>query len=141
MRLPLFRKKKPFCWVKQHKVMWRLLCDQNIRVDTVEFLRSLNHDAISARDLNLSRASDSAILAEAIKQERIVLTFNSDFGDIRYFPPETHCGVIRLRIYPQDTFSINNILKHVLTVLSPDMIRGKIAVVDRRRIRLRGKVQ
>jgi predicted nuclease of predicted toxin-antitoxin system len=119
--------------------VWRLLCDQNIRTDTVAYLRSCGHDAISTRDLDLSEGDDDIILAEAVRQDRVVLTFNSDFGDIRLFPPETHCGVIRLRVHPQDRATIHPALDRALSRLTPESLRGRIAVVERGKIRLRGK--
>ena len=119
--------------------MWRLLCDQNIRTDTVAYLHSCGHDVISTRDLNLSEGDDDIILAEAVCQDRVVLTFNSDFGDIRLFPPETHCGVIRLRVHPQDRGTVHPALDRVLGRLTPESLRGRIAIVQRGKIRLRGK--
>lgn len=119
--------------------MWRLLCDQNIRTDTVEFLRQKGFDVVSTRDMNLSKATDEEIMEVAQRQERIIVTFNGDFGDIRRFPPDTHCGIIRLRIYPQDRQSVNTCLEKIFSVLTPEMMKGHLATVDQNNIHLRGK--
>lgn len=79
----------------------RFLLDQNLRVQTKRFLQQLGHDVIDTRDLELERATDQEIMDVARSQNRIVITYNSDFADIRDFPPGSHPGVIRLRIHPQ----------------------------------------
>lgn len=117
---------------------WRLLCDQNIRIDTVDYLREQGLDVVSTRDLGFEETSEDLILAHAIADNRIVLTFNADFGDIRQFPPETHCGVIRLRIHPQDRETVHAALDRALALLTPAKMDKHIAVVEVTRIRLRG---
>ena len=115
----------------------RLFCDQNIRVDTIQFLRTLGHDVVSTRTYGMQRASDSEILERAISEGRVLLTFNSDFGDIRYYQPHTHMGIIRLRIDPQTTEVVHPILRAALALLSAKEIEGKLVTVTRSRVRIR----
>jgi len=61
----------------------RLLLDQNLRVQTKAFLRQLGHDVVNTRDLGLARATDREIMDVAVNQNRIVITYNGDFGNIR----------------------------------------------------------
>ncbi len=63
----------------------KLLLDQNIRIETLDFLRNLNLDVISTREIKLERAEDAEILVVAKKLGRIIVTFNFDFPDIRHF--------------------------------------------------------
>ena len=49
----------------------RLFCDQNIRVDTVQFFWTLGHDVASARDYGIQTASDPEILERAVSEGRI----------------------------------------------------------------------
>jgi predicted nuclease of predicted toxin-antitoxin system len=45
-------------------------------------MRSSGHDAIHLRDEGLQRLPNSEIFQKAIREERIVLTFDLDFGEI-----------------------------------------------------------
>lgn len=115
----------------------RLFCDQNIRVDTVQFLRTLGHDVASAREYGMQTASDPEILERAVLEGRVLLTFNSDFGDIRYYPSGTHTGIIRLRIDPQTAEVVHPVLRAALASLSGEEIAGKLVTVTRDRVRIR----
>jgi predicted nuclease of predicted toxin-antitoxin system len=76
----------------------KLLLDQSLRAETLEFLRGLGLDVTSTRELAMGQATDDEIAEWAARNGRIVVTFNHHFGDVRQFPPGRSPGVIRLRI-------------------------------------------
>ena len=117
----------------------RFFCDQNIMVETVEFLRLQGHDVIGTRDVGLALAPDDEVLAYAIKESRILLTFNADFGDIRLFPVGTHAGIIRLRVTQQTAESLHPVLESVLGQLADRDLSGKLITVTKTAIRIRGR--
>jgi len=49
---------------------------------TVEALRAAHHHAVHLRDEGLIRLPDPEIAVKAVAEDRIVLTFDLDFGDI-----------------------------------------------------------
>jgi predicted nuclease of predicted toxin-antitoxin system len=53
-----------------------------VSMRVVEWLRSSGHDAIHLRDGALQRLPNGEILRKAIREERGVLTFDLDFGEI-----------------------------------------------------------
>jgi len=78
--------------------VWRLLLDQNIRYEVKEKLIDLKFDVEHATDLRLQTAPYPEILNHAIKAERVLLTLDTDFGDLNIFPlPSSHPGVIRIQ--------------------------------------------
>lgn len=115
-----------------------LFCDQNIMVETVEFLRRLGHDVLSTRDVGLALAPDEEVLAFAIQENRILLTYNADFGDIRFFPTGTHTGIIRLRVIQQTAASLHPILETALGQLADRDMSGKLITITKTAIRIRG---
>ena len=115
-----------------------LFCDQNIMVETVEFLRRQGHDVTSTRDVGLALAPDDEVLAFAIRENRILLTFNADFGDIRLFPVGTHAGIIRLRVNQQTAEVLHPILENTLGQLAEKDLSGKLITVAKTAIRIRG---
>jgi hypothetical protein len=58
------------------------LAGMGVSLTTVEALRAANHDAVHLRDEGLIRLRDADIVAKALAENRIVLTFDLDFGDI-----------------------------------------------------------
>ena len=116
----------------------RLFCDQNIMVETVEFLRRLGHDVRGTRDVGLALAPDDDVLAFAIRENRILLTYNADFGDIRLFPVGTHAGIIRLRVNQQTAEFLHPILEDTLGQLADRDLSGRLVTVTKTAIRIRG---
>lgn len=115
-----------------------LFCDQNIMVETVTFLRQSGHNIISTRDVGLALAPDDVVLAFAIKENRILLTYNADFGDIRLFPVGTHAGIIRLRVTQQTAECLHPVLENALNQLADKDLSGKLVTVTKTAIRIRG---
>src|SRR5258708_4561701 len=53
-----------------------------VSLTTVEALRAAHHDALHLRDEGLIRLPDPEIALKAAAEDRIVLTFGLDYGDI-----------------------------------------------------------
>ncbi len=115
----------------------RFLLDQNLRVHTKEFLRQLGYDVVDTRDLGLSRATDREIVEAAVREGRIIVTYNSDFGDIRDFPPGSYPGVIRLRVHPQTDEVLHPLLAEFLSNVEPEQLRGALVILDNIKARIR----
>ena len=118
----------------------RLLLDPNLSPETTRFLRDdLKLDVTDTREHGLQTADDQAIAEFAQRTERVVVTFNGDFGDVRDYPPENYPGVIRLRIHPQTTEILHPVLKQFFEKIAEVDLRGALIIVDRRHYRIRRK--
>ena len=60
----------------------RFLADRGVSITTVQALRAAAHDAVHLREEGLIRLPDPDIVAKASQEQRVVLTFDLDFGDI-----------------------------------------------------------
>jgi len=60
----------------------RFLADMGVSLRVVEWLRSSGHDAIHLRDDGLQKLPNGEIFRKAIREQRVVLTFDLDFGEI-----------------------------------------------------------
>jgi predicted nuclease of predicted toxin-antitoxin system len=74
----------------------------------------------------------------AIAEQRVLLTLDADFANVLRYPPEATPGVVRLRLHPATEDAIDEMLKNAIPRLADASIRGKLVVVDERRIRIRG---
>ena len=79
----------------------RWLCNENIPRNLVEELRRLGHDAVWIRERSPGIA-DAEVLAIAVRERRICLTFDKDFGELAAAASlPADCGVLLLRIQPR----------------------------------------
>ena len=77
--------------------LMRLLADENTPYPAIVALRHEGHDVSSVAELSPG-AADTDIFASAVRDERIILTFDKDFGEIaRQTPASARCGVILFR--------------------------------------------
>ncbi|HEY58265.1 MAG TPA: DUF5615 family PIN-like protein [Anaerolineae bacterium] len=72
----------------------------------------------------------------AVREERIILTFDKDFGRLafQHCLPAT-CGIMLLRFPPRSPAAITRIVLSALA--SRETWEGTFAVIDEKRIRLR----
>jgi predicted nuclease of predicted toxin-antitoxin system len=76
----------------------RILANENVPGDAVDLLRSRGHDVSWVR-IDSPGASDETILARAVREHRLLVTFDKDFGDLVFRKGSTaSCGVVLLRI-------------------------------------------
>jgi len=110
----------------------RLLADENIPRTVVTQLRRKGYDIVSAWELEPDM-SDEEVIKLAIRESRIIITFDKDFERIALTKPNI-TGVILLRIQPLNPQYIAN---RVLAVLeSVESLYGKLVVVRERTIKI-----
>lgn len=76
----------------------RLLADENFPLEAVNALRARGHDLVWVRT-DAPGATDRVVLARAQLEDRIVITFDKDFGELAFrFGLPSSCGVVLFRI-------------------------------------------
>jgi predicted nuclease of predicted toxin-antitoxin system len=76
----------------------RLLADENCTRTLVRLLREAGHDVAWIRE-DSPGASDREVLSRALRQRRVVATFDKDFGDLAFgHGLPASCGVLLIRI-------------------------------------------
>jgi predicted nuclease of predicted toxin-antitoxin system len=75
----------------------KLLTDENIHPLVVQFLRQQGCDIEDVLTSGLGQAADDRILSEALKDNRIVLTHDRDFGRLAILLKQPIHGIIFLR--------------------------------------------
>ena len=104
---------------------------------TVEALRDAHHDAVHLRDEGLIRLPDSQILAKALTERRIVLTFDLDFGDILAVARSETPSVIIFRLRNQTPAFVNPRLFRVIGECEVELANGAIVIVENEGYRVR----
>jgi len=75
----------------------KLLVDVGVGKAVEKWLKTQGHDVLAIRDLN-PRMPDLDILALAVREERLVVTMDKDFGELVYRSGQPHAGVLLLRL-------------------------------------------
>ncbi len=115
----------------------RLLLDENLPIMTVKFLRELGHDVVGVHDESLVSQADEFIFAHARQSERVLVTYNADFIDLRALAGVHHSGIIRLRISNQRPHFAHPILRTALEQLQDRDLADTLVTVSDQRIRVR----
>jgi predicted nuclease of predicted toxin-antitoxin system len=113
----------------------RFFADENMPGAVVKALRDAGHDVAWARR-DCPGAADAEVLALAVIEARVLLTFDKDFGELAYRQAQSaECGVILFRFAMS---SAADAAERVAEVLSKrDDWPGHFSVVDERRVRMR----
>ena len=75
----------------------KFLADENIEREFIEALRDADFDVISVRESFIGSA-DNEILQIAVDEKAVILTYDTDFGELVFrFSLKSH-GVILLRV-------------------------------------------
>lgn len=118
--------------------MTRFKLDENLPAELTGLLRTAGHEAATAVQQELGGEPDTR-LAEACRgEQRVLLTLDLDFGDIRTYPPEAHAGLIVLRPARQDKPSVLRVVERILPLLKAEPLAGHLWVVDEHSVRIRG---
>src|SRR5262249_3039322 len=90
------RSPSPRTWPRIGISLWRrgglmlFKLDENLHPDIGEPLKQLGHEVATVCDEGL-RGRDAHMIAEACRaEERILISLDLDFSDIRMFPPENY---------------------------------------------------
>ncbi len=77
----------------------RFLADMGVDLRIVEWLRQHAHDAKHLRDEGLHRSPDGEIFAKAVAEDRVILTFDLDFGEIAALTRGRKASVVLFRLH------------------------------------------
>lgn len=115
----------------------KFLADMGVSMRVVEWLRSNNHDVIHLREQNLHRLPDNEIFEKAITEDRIILTFDLDFGEIVAVSKERQISVILFRLRNTTTPFVLKRLEKVISESAELLEVGHIIIVEEARYRIR----
>jgi predicted nuclease of predicted toxin-antitoxin system len=113
----------------------RLCANENIAEDCVSRLRQRGHDVLWIRE-TAAGSSDLEVISRARSEQRLLITFDKDFGEMvfRQAANTTH-GIILFRISQPSSMAVSERIASVLD--SRNDWSGHFSVVDDSTIRMR----
>ncbi|HKP86643.1 MAG TPA: DUF5615 family PIN-like protein [Blastocatellia bacterium] len=114
--------------------MLRILANENFPGDAVDALRSQGHDVLWVRT-DAPGISDEGVLALAVSEDRILITFDKDFGELafRHKLPASS-GIVLFRIHPSSPARVASFAVYALE--SRIDWAGNFSVVEETRVRM-----
>jgi predicted nuclease of predicted toxin-antitoxin system len=115
----------------------RFKLDENMPSSVASLLRSAGHDVDTVFEERLAGAIDSEVYRAAYTAERILVTLDLDFADIRTYRPSDGRGVWILRAPSHDVKSLTAMLTRALAITEAEPTAGKLWIVEPDRVRIR----
>jgi predicted nuclease of predicted toxin-antitoxin system len=109
-----------------------------ISLEVARWLRGAGHDVLHLREQSLERLPDSDIFAKALAENRVVLTFDLDFGEIAAIAGRTEAKVVVFRLRNARATNVIGRLASVIATSRVDLDRGGVVIsVEEHRHRIR----
>jgi predicted nuclease of predicted toxin-antitoxin system len=111
--------------------------DENLGQSHAALLREAGYEADTVFDENLSGTSDEALWEQVVEEDRLFITLDLDFSDVRRFPPGSHPGILLLRPQSGSRDAVTSVLERVLLEYTLEELRGCLVVADDLHTRIR----
>jgi predicted nuclease of predicted toxin-antitoxin system len=115
----------------------KLKLDENLSRHLKPVLIELGHDILTAADKNLLSHPDTEIAQAAKEEQRMLLTLDIEFADLRKYPPGSHPGVILFRPLSLSPLPINTFIADFVRRTDLDELAACVAIVDPVHVRVR----
>jgi predicted nuclease of predicted toxin-antitoxin system len=96
-------------------------------------------EADTVFDERLGGADDSVIASRSRAEDRVLITLDLDFSNIRVYPPSEHAGIIVLRPKKQDKRMVLKLMERIALALANRIPAGELWIVETDRIRFRSR--
>ena len=98
--------------------------DENIPMEAAALLNDAQHDAVTVADQGMSGEQDPRVIDACLDEERVLITLDLDFADVRAYPPEQFHGIMVLRLHRQDRNHVLATLSRILYMFDEDLYRS-----------------
>lgn len=111
------------------------LANENFPLDAVEALRMSGHDVAWIR-ADAPGSTDPQVLARAVAEQRVLLTFDKDFGDLAFHAGlPVSCGIVLFRLRAKSAAALAALVS--VAIASRTDWTAHFSVVEPGRIRMR----
>jgi len=115
----------------------RFKIDENLPIEVGIELRNDGYDATTVNEQGMQGAADEDISKICCLEDRVLITLDLGFADIRSYPPLDYPGLIVLRLIQQDKQKVLNVIGRIIPLLQKETIKHRLWIVEEHRIRIR----
>ena len=111
--------------------------DENLPIDFAAVLCEAGHEASTVGEQRMGGAGDAAVARACSAEERILLTLDMDFSDVRVYPPGNYPGLVVFRLRDQDKPTLMQLLQRFLSLVATHPIEHRLWIVEEAQVRIR----
>lgn len=111
--------------------------DENLHIGLVEVFTPGGHDVETVADEGLLGADDATVSRAAAAEDRLIITLDRGFGDLRLYPPGAHAGILVLRLNDHSLPGVKAALERLLQDVALVDLAGCVAVFRDGDLRIR----
>jgi predicted nuclease of predicted toxin-antitoxin system len=115
----------------------RLLIDECLSARLCDLLAKAGHDVVHVGDLALLGAPDTAVMAAAVQHDRVLVSADTDFGELLAKSGAALPSVVLLRRPDKIPESQADVLTANLHAVAADLAAGAVVIVLADRLRIR----
>lgn len=115
----------------------RIKVDENLPLSIARLFTDRGHQAETAIAEGLGGASDARVAESARAEDRLLVTLDRGFGDVRAYPPGSHPGIVVVRLADQCQTFVHAAVRSFLDQYDLADLRGCITIVQAGNIRVR----
>jgi len=111
--------------------------DENLPQEVANLFRDAGHNAVTVGDEEFGGRPDAEIASLVRREERVLVTLDLDFSDIRAYPPEHYGGLVVLRLGHQDKLHVLEVIARLIPVFTREQPQGHLWIVEENQVRIR----
>ncbi|HEX9385701.1 MAG TPA: DUF5615 family PIN-like protein [Anaerolineales bacterium] len=115
----------------------RFKIDENLPVEAAHILQQAEHNVETVHSKEINGINDLRLSELCQKENRILVTLDIGFADIRAYPPSDFPGLVVIRSKRQERPSILAIIQKLIVMFKEEDVMGKLWIVEENRIRIR----
>ncbi|NQT20420.1 MAG: DUF5615 family PIN-like protein [Planctomycetes bacterium] len=112
--------------------------DENLPVEVARLLDEHGHDARTVHEQGLAGGKDKVIAGICLNEKRALITLDTDFADIRTYPPADFFGLVVLRLKRQDESQVLSAVARLVKILDAEALVRHLWIVEENNIRISG---
>ena len=115
----------------------RVKLDENLPIQLKRIFTESGHDAATVVDEGIGGATDAEVASACLVEDRVLVTQDLDFANIRTYPPSLYPGIVVLRLGSQGLDSILEVGKTLVDALAKSSPKSQTWIVEDARLRIR----
>jgi predicted nuclease of predicted toxin-antitoxin system len=115
----------------------RFLIDECLSGDLASRLRDAGHDCVHVCEIGLGGQADEEVMALAARENRILISADTDFGELLANSPVLAPSLILLRRTDKRAESLASVILANIGQVADDLAAGALVVIGDTRIRTR----
>jgi len=115
----------------------KIKLDENLPDELADLLAASHHDVHTVRGESLVGRDDQTVFAAAVREQRLLITQDLDFSDLRQFKPGTHPGIVLVRLHDPSRRRLIERFRQIIGAEAVESWAHCFVVVSDKKLRIR----